>query len=80
MKASELKRQYESVVGGHFFDRKALKFFGDTMKNYGVRDAGTHWELYRKHPVKHNLSASHWFDKVTFEHTSQRPRGEQNNG
>jgi hypothetical protein len=63
-----------------------MKFFGDTMRNYGVRDGGTipyHfddtgnnysdtartievWELYRKHPVKHGLNSSAYFDKKTF--------------
>jgi len=63
-----------------------MKFFGDTMHNYGVRDGGIipyHWddtgnnysetprmievwELYRKHPVKHGLDSSAYFDKKTF--------------
>ena len=38
MTPSQLK--YEVEVAGHgrhFFDRKTMKFFGDTMSNYGVR-------------------------------------------
>lgn len=50
----------------HFFDRKTMKFFGDTMGNYGLRDAGTMWELYRRKPVKHGLKSSAYFDKQTF--------------
>lgn len=74
MTPSELKHQYESKhPDGHFFDRKTLKFFGDTMKNYGCRDAGSHWELYRKRPVKHGVNGSHYFDKVTLESTTTRP-------
>jgi hypothetical protein len=46
-----------------------MRFFGDTMRNFGARDGGTVdtisieginkgvevWELYRKRPVKHGL-------------------------
>ena len=71
MTPSELKYQYEQLVGGHFFDRKTLAFFGDKMSNFGVRDAGTHWELRRRSPVKHGLQSSHYFDKVTFQSVSQ---------
>ena len=38
MNASELKYQIECTgKENHFFDRKTMKFWGDTMKNYGVR-------------------------------------------
>ena len=70
MTPSELKYQYEQKQDGYFFTRKTMKFFGDTMKNYGCRDAGTHWELYRKHAVKYQLQSSHYFDKVTFDETT----------
>ena len=63
----ELKRQYESAhPDGLFFSRNNMKFLGDTMSNYGVWDAGSHWELYRKKPVKHGASNSMYFDKETF--------------
>lgn len=77
MTASELKYQVEQA--GHvpyFFTRETMKFFGDTMKNYGVRSATVQtysgrtvevWELYRKRPVKHGLRMSHYFDKQTFD-------------
>ena len=50
----------------HFFFFFTMKFFGDTMSNYGVRshDANT-WELYRKKPVKYGLKQSTYFDKQT---------------
>lgn len=41
MTPSELK--YHVETAGHetyFFTRKTMAFFGDTMKNYGVRDGG----------------------------------------
>ena len=38
MTASELKYQIEHTGNNpYFFDRKTMKFWGDTMKNYGVR-------------------------------------------
>lgn len=40
MNASELKYQIESRgQGGNFFDRRTMRFFGDTMHNFGVRSA-----------------------------------------
>lgn len=76
MKPYELKYAVESA--GHeryFFTRKTMKFFGDTMKNYGVtesviktydKEAVKVWELYRKKPVKHGLMSSAYFEKETF--------------
>ena len=71
MTSSDLKYNYEQEnPNGHFFERKTLRFFGDTMKNYGVRAVrirttdGTPcnvWELYRRHPVKHGLKTSAYF-------------------
>jgi hypothetical protein len=69
MTASGLKYLYErNNPEGHFFDRAAMRFFGDTMRNFGVRDAGEVktvtvngvesvevWELYRKRPVECGL-------------------------
>ena len=65
MTASALKALYErNNPGGHFFDRKTMRFFGDRMSNFGVADGGVIktwgeggieeaevWELYRKRPV-----------------------------
>ena len=91
MTPSQLK--YEVEVAGHerhFFDRKTMRFFGDTMSNYGVRstvitcnynehgqyvETGVQvevWELYRKHPVKHGLQKSAFFDAETFERVIER--------
>ena len=82
MTPSDLKRLVESGPDSFFFTRDSMRFFGDTMKNYGVRAAtirtdyngtGEHvpggtlevWELYRRHPVKHGLQDSAYFDKAT---------------
>ena len=38
MTPSQLKAAVEAAGHeSHFFDRSAMKFFGDTMRNYGVR-------------------------------------------
>jgi hypothetical protein len=82
MKASELKYMYErNNPGGHFFDRDTMRFFGDTMRNFGVRDGGRVdtltteginkgvevWELYRKRPVKCGLHGyCSYFSKADF--------------
>jgi hypothetical protein len=65
MTPSELK-QLTSETEPHFFTHTTMKFFGDKMKNYGVRSSGENWELYRKHPVKHGLFSSAFFNKKTF--------------
>jgi len=48
MTPSELKYEVErSGIESYFFTRDTMRFFGDTMKNYGVRDGGTlpsHWD------------------------------------
>jgi hypothetical protein len=70
MTASNLKQEYlEHNPGGFFFSRATMKFFGDTMRNYGVRSAGgddQFWELYRKRPVKNGHQSSAYFCKETF--------------
>jgi hypothetical protein len=59
----------------HFFTRGSMKFFGDTMRNYGIKQPAeiqTHsgpvlaFELYRKRPVKHGLDSSAYFCASTF--------------
>jgi hypothetical protein len=69
MTPSELKALYErNNPRGYFFDRRTMRFFGDTMRNFGVVDGGKIqtltdegivevevWELYRKRPVEGGL-------------------------
>jgi hypothetical protein len=79
MTASELKYLYErNNPGGHFFDRKTMRFFGDTMQNFRVVDGGKVktitengveevgvWALYRKRPVKCGLHGfCRYFGKI----------------
>lgn len=67
MTPSELKYQVESHnPDSHFFSRGTMKYWGDSMRNYGVRDAGDRFELFRKKPVKDGLTGSAFFDKTTF--------------
>lgn len=67
MTSSELKYQYEANnPNGFFFTRDTMKFFGDTMRNYGVIDHGDRYELHRKQPVKHGLTSSAFFTKNDF--------------
>ena len=44
MNKSEL-RSAVMATGSHHFDRKTMKFFGDTMTNYGIRETTikTNW-------------------------------------
>ena len=74
MNASQLKEKVENT-GSYFFSRGAMQFFGDTMRNYGVRTAVIEtrerdnvvcWELWRKRPVKHGTQSSAYFDKETY--------------
>lgn len=69
MTPSELKQLTKSE-NNHFFDFKTMKFFGDSMSNYGVCsnnvDGVDVWELWRKHPVKHGLQNSAFFSKENF--------------
>ena len=67
LEANILKHKPDS----HFFDQKTMKFFGDTMSNYGVRKAEINglavWELYRKRLVKHGLKSSAFFRVSDFQ-------------
>lgn len=77
MSPSELKFLHENYcqqIGTpcHYFSRKTMSFFGDTMKNYGVYrgmcrkiDDPTPelcYVLYRKQAVKHGMRSSAFFD------------------
>ncbi len=65
--ASDLKFLHElKHPKSHFFSRETMKFFGDSMKNYGIKHYRGHIELIRKKPVKHGLTDSAFFDLVTF--------------
>jgi hypothetical protein len=62
--ASDIKYRYQQLnPNGHFFDRATMKFFGDSMANFGVRKvegAREMYHLYRKRSVKHGLRGDGW--------------------
>lgn len=76
--ASDLKYAVDqSGNEHHFFTRSTMRFFGDTMKNYSVRQPVTvvtnmgetmkAYELVRRHPVgRDRLTESAWFHAKTF--------------
>lgn len=69
--ASDLKYAVEqSGNEPFFFTRETMKFFGDTMRNYGIRHLTINdqpvIELYRRKSVKHGLKESAYFDAETF--------------
>lgn len=83
MTPSELKSHVDQVMP-LFFSRDTMKFFGDTMKNYGVCSGKIDtlnvkgadvWVLYRKNPVKYGINSSSYFNKKTFkrEHEYKQP-------
>ncbi len=51
MTASELRDHVKGDSERYYFDPETMKFWGDTMANYGVRDVCECWELYRRKPV-----------------------------
>lgn len=76
--ASDLKFWHQRKnPDSYFFTRETMRCFGDTMRNYSVRqpreittpsgDKVLAYELARRSPVKHGLSSSVWFDAVTLQ-------------
>lgn len=62
-------------MGSHHFDRSTMRFFGDTIANYGVKETTitdstgckvNAYELFRRKPVKHGIRSSTYFDVLTF--------------
>lgn len=67
MTPTDLKYYHEnSCPGSLFFSKGAMRMFGDTMKNYGVRSNGDYWELWRKKTVKSGLNDSVFFSKDSY--------------
>ena len=66
---SDLKA-FVDETGSHFFDRKTMRFFGDTMANFRLRKVEINgkevFELSRKKPVKNGLNSVYYFDAETF--------------
>lgn len=70
MTPSDLKYNVEKT-GSYFFNRSSMKFFGDTMANYGTVESYDGPKdcrvLTRKRAVKHGISNNAYFCKETFE-------------
>lgn len=60
MNASELKYNVEKT-GSNFFSHSSMRFFGDTMKNYGVRST-TVQTSYDEHDnyVENGITVEAW--------------------
>lgn len=62
---SQLKGFVNNGKSTYFFKRSTMRFFGDTMSNYGIKrhsiSGQTVIELKRKKPVKHGLHESAYF-------------------
>lgn len=69
---ADLKARVEQGSDSHFFEPSTMRFFGDTMANYGVSarpvTVTTHggtvaecWQLYRRRKVRSGLSGSAYF-------------------
>lgn len=75
MTSSQLKYKLEQK-GSHFFNRKTMKFFGDTMVNFRLysgevtgRSGNTHqvWCVQRKKSTKIPMDTVYYWDKETLE-------------
>jgi len=77
MTPSELKYRVEQGPDRYFFTRDTMRFFGDTMSNYGVRsnpvevttpsgDVVPCWVLYRRRPVKYGAQSNAYFATADF--------------
>lgn len=75
MNATELKKQYNKLQGGYFFNPKTMKYFGDTMGNYKVINPkdSDYYQLSRKNAVKNGLQSSCYFHKETLKHYAVLP-------
>jgi hypothetical protein len=81
MNASQLKAEIESTgQNPHFFDRKTMKFFGDTLANFAVTgpvkiydwsgELVMCWNLYRKRATKSVAGSGYHFCVSTFRRVS----------
>jgi hypothetical protein len=70
MTPTELKQKVQAT-GSHFFDRESMRFFGDTMSNFGCVSTELNgipcWRLHRKRPTKDSSRGMFYFRKDNFE-------------
>ena len=63
MTPSDLKYQVKNRgEDSHFFSRRSMKFFGDTMRNYGVRKASvkTNWNTEGQYIEGEGVAVECW--------------------
>lgn len=77
MTPSELKYHVEaSNDDAHFFTRASMKFFGDTMRNYGVRAATvrTNYDAHGEYVGKDGIEVECWelYRKRPVKHGNQK--------
>ena len=60
MKASELKALHmQNAPEGCFFSRDTMQYFGDTMRNFGVKKQESgEWLLFRKRKTRENAAGT----------------------
>ena len=64
MRPSDIRANYDPR--GHFFDRKTMRFFGDTMASFGVyTDDSGNRVMYRKKTVKGGPGRNDWLVTAT---------------
>jgi len=70
MRYEDIKTPYDLKYmlpeDNYFFTRTTMRFFGDTMRNYGLRrhvmeNGDIYYELTRRSPVKHGVQSNAWF-------------------
>jgi hypothetical protein len=67
MNIYQLKTMHlEKAPNSHFFTRDTMRFFGDTLANFGVKKMCFNtYKIYRKKPVKFGLDSSYEFNIFT---------------
>ena len=70
MTPSELKYNVEET-GSHYFERSSMKFFGDTMRNYGVCETVDECDTWKE--AKYLLGEYRLGDRYGHYYISHRP-------
>ena len=60
MKASKLRALHmQNSPDSHFFARDTMRFFGDTVRNFGVKKQESgEWLLFRKHKTRQSAAGT----------------------
>ena len=68
MNASELKASHlMQCPDSHFFNRDTMQYFGDTMRNFGVKkQENGEWLLFRKRKTRENAAGTGYLFSADF--------------